>query len=41
MVTRNPEPPPDELYIEEDAETALKETAPILKASEELLEKKM
>jgi len=33
--------PPDELYIEEDAETALKEAAPILKAFEELMEKKM
>ena len=33
--------PPDELYIEEDAETALKEAALILKAFEELMEKKM
>jgi len=33
--------PPDELYIVEDAETALKEAAPILKALEEFMEKKM
>jgi HEPN domain-containing protein len=33
--------PPDELYIEEDAETALENAAPILKAFEELMEKKM
>lgn len=31
--------PPDELYVEEDAETALKEAASILEACEELLEK--